>query len=112
MSTPSTALKNQSDGVKEFVVEAVAVRNYTQCINLVDWNDCEIQFWVRTENRLGCKWLVDMWNVAHLVLADHQSIQWWERRMDESGKKGKMGKGGGPLRRPKRKELKILKSHN
>jgi len=42
---------------------------------LVRWKDWEKRWWVRTEDMAGSEELMDKWNAAHPVPADHPSKQ-------------------------------------
>jgi hypothetical protein len=37
----------------------------------VQWKDWEKRSWVRAENMVGSEEIVDKWNAAHLVPANH-----------------------------------------
>jgi hypothetical protein len=110
ISTPRTTQEVESEEFEVFEVEAVAGRKYIEgrWIYLIKWKNWEKRSGVRPEDMAGSKKLMDKWNAAHPVPADHPSKQWWERRME--GEEGK--KGGDPLHGPWQKELNIPKPHN
>jgi hypothetical protein len=75
ISTPRATQEEESDEFEEFEEEAVAGRKYIEgrWMYLVKWKDWEKRSWVRAEDMTGSKELVDKWNAAHLVPADHPS---------------------------------------
>ena len=79
-------------------MEAVAGRNYIEgrWMYLIKWKDWEKRSWVWAEDMAESKELMNKWNAAHPVPADHPSKQWWERRME--GEEG--GKGADSLHGP------------
>jgi hypothetical protein len=85
ISTPSSAQAKESEEFEEFEVEAVAGRKSIEgrWMYLIKWKDWEKRSWVRAEDMAGSQELMDKWNAAHPVPADHPSKQWWESRMEE-----------------------------
>jgi hypothetical protein len=77
ISTPSTAQEEELEEFEEFEVESVAGRKYIEgrWMYLIKWKDWEKRSWERAEDMAGSKELMDKWNAAHPVPADHPSKQ-------------------------------------
>ena len=67
----------ESDEFDEFEMQAVACPKYIEgsWMFLIKWKDWEKRSWVRAEDMAGSKEVMDNWNAAHLMPADHPSKQ-------------------------------------
>jgi len=75
ITKPNTTQQEEFEEFEEFEVAAVAGRKYIDGLwmNLAKWKDWEILSWVWVENIAGYIELVNKWNAAHPVPADHPS---------------------------------------